>query len=192
MPTIISHAICGAAVAQILAPCAIRREATIVASVCAMLPDLDGIGLRFGIPYGSMWGHRGLTHSLLFAAIVATLVVVPFSRRLNAPETLQAFISLFVATSSHGILDAFTTGGMGVALFSPFDESRIFFQFRPIRVSPLSASALIGHRGIEVFRSEILWVWLPSAIVASAARVVRCRANKRTSPALRRRLPERR
>ena len=38
-----------------------------------MLPDADVFGLLVGIPYDSMFGHRGLTHSLLFAAAVGGL-----------------------------------------------------------------------------------------------------------------------
>ena len=136
MPTIISHAICGAAIAQVLSPRAHRRQLTIVASVCAMLPDLDVVGFPLGIPYGSLLGHRGLTHSILFAASAA--FAVAFSR--GRVERMQALLTIFAATVSHGILDAFTNGGMGVAFFSPFDTRRIFFPVRPIQVSPGAGS----------------------------------------------------
>ncbi|MDO8828031.1 MULTISPECIES: metal-dependent hydrolase, partial [Gammaproteobacteria] len=39
----------------------------LLAAVCAVFPDIDIIGFKFGIPYGSQWGHRGFTHSLVFA-----------------------------------------------------------------------------------------------------------------------------
>jgi inner membrane protein len=42
--------------------------------------------------------------------------------------------------ASHGILDAMTDGGLGVAFFSPFDDTRCFFPFRPIKVSPIGLS----------------------------------------------------
>ncbi|HEU4994167.1 MAG TPA: metal-dependent hydrolase [Gemmatimonadaceae bacterium] len=41
-------------------------------AACAALPDLDAIGFWMGIPYDHMLGHRGLTHSLTFAALIAT------------------------------------------------------------------------------------------------------------------------
>ena len=37
---------------------------------------------------------------------------------------------LFLSTASHGVLDALTDGGLGVAFFSPFDQTRYFFPFR--------------------------------------------------------------
>lgn len=45
-------------------------------ALLATVPDLDSIGCRFGIHYGDMLGHRELTHSLLFAAVLSVLVPV--------------------------------------------------------------------------------------------------------------------
>lgn len=47
---------------------------------CAVLPDIDSIGFALGIPYGSLFGHRGLTHSLLFALITGVTVTGVFFR----------------------------------------------------------------------------------------------------------------
>jgi len=44
-----------------------------VGMAASILPDLDVVGLRLGIPYGSDFGHRGFSHSLVFAAVVALL-----------------------------------------------------------------------------------------------------------------------
>jgi membrane-bound metal-dependent hydrolase YbcI (DUF457 family) len=40
--------------------------------------------------------------------------------------------------ASHGVLDALTDGGKGVAFFSPFDTTRHFFPVRPIPVAPIT------------------------------------------------------
>jgi inner membrane protein len=58
-------------------------------------------------------------------------------------------LDFFLITASHGILDAFTNGGLGIALFSPFDNSRYFFPFRPIQVSPIGAG-FFSMRGLRV------------------------------------------
>src|SRR3954470_22107709 len=42
----------------------------------AAAQDVDSIGLAFGIPYESMLGHRGLTHSLPIALLWAFGVVL--------------------------------------------------------------------------------------------------------------------
>lgn len=39
--------------------------------VCSILPDIDSIGFLMGVPYGNLWGHRGMTHSLVFSAVLA-------------------------------------------------------------------------------------------------------------------------
>ena len=85
-----------------------------------MLPDIDVVGFQFGIRYGDFWGHRGFTHSLLFASILATLaLVVGFPHALSGLNRAWLWLYFFVAAASHGFLYAMTNGGLGVAFFSP-------------------------------------------------------------------------
>jgi inner membrane protein len=174
MPTILTHAIAGVAIAQAAAPCSRRSEISWFAAGCAMLPDLDVLGFRFGIHYGDLLGHRGLTHSLLFAGLVAAAVTL-LLRHKDLGGDLAVFLCLFAATASHGFLDAFTNGGLGVAFFSPFDRARYFFPVRPILVSPLNLAAFATRRGAAVLFSEMRWVWLPSIAILVPARIWRCR-----------------
>jgi inner membrane protein len=155
MPTIITHAVAGAAIAQALAPCALRGEITWIAAACAMLPDIDVLGLGLGIPYDDLFGHRGFTHSLLFAAVVALCVTSLLRNKFHVRDLLQVFVCIFAATASHGVLDALTNGGLGVAFFAPFDRARYFFPVRPIMVSPIGVTAFLTQRGASVLASEI-------------------------------------
>jgi len=148
---------------------------TAIAALCAMLPDIDVIGLRLGVPYDSLFGHRGCTHSILFAGLVAVAVSLPFWNRSKTGESWQTLACVFAATVSHGLLDALTNGGLGVAFFAPFDDTRYFFPVTPIEVSPLRASAFLTARGVSVLASEMMWVWCPAALAAVAARLTRCR-----------------
>jgi hypothetical protein len=52
---------------------------------CSILPDADVIGFTLGIPYNSVWGHRGLSHSLCFALVLSLGVGagLPFLHRLT-------------------------------------------------------------------------------------------------------------
>src|SRR5260370_32867952 len=168
MPTILPHAVAGAAIAKILASCSRKRELTLIAAACAMLPDADSIGFRLGIHYGDFWGHRGFTHSLLFAGVVAVGVMAALWNKTKAGEVLQTVLCIFVATISHGVLDAFTNGGLGVAFLSPFDKTRYFFPLTPIKVSPLSAKAFLTQRGVSVLASEMAWVWCPAIVMTVA------------------------
>jgi len=151
-----THAVAGAAIAQILAPR--NRKALLAAITCAMLPDIDVVGFRLDVPYDSMLGHRGLTHSIAFACVV--FVVLFWARRLARPLAISAAL----ATLSHGFLDAFTSGGRGVAFFAPFSGERFFFPFTPIEVSPIGLR-FFSARGLDVFLSELVWVWCPAALL---------------------------
>jgi inner membrane protein len=85
-------------------------------------------------------------------------------------------------TVSHGILDAMTDGGRGVAFFAPFDDTRYFFPFRPIKVSPIGLSFFTA-RGLDVIWSEFLWVCIPGIIIAAMVFSIRKLRRLRASPA---------
>ena len=62
----------------------------VLSIVCTLLPDIDVVGYYFGVRYGDMLGHRGFSHSLLFALLVAVLVTVavfPAVRRFPMPSS---------------------------------------------------------------------------------------------------------
>jgi inner membrane protein len=173
MASLPSHAVAALALGQ-AAPAERRRDWRFwyMAVLCACLPDADVIGFRLGVRYGDLWGHRGLTHSLLFAAVVGALAAARFRPdwRRDGPKLAALF---FVITASHGFLDALTDGGLGVAFFSPFDRTRYFFPWRPIVVSPIGVGAFFTGWGLRVLRSELLWVWLPSLALGLGLRAAR-------------------
>lgn len=139
---------------------------------CSVLPDLDVIGFYFGIPYEDLWGHRGLTHSLLFAVLLSGALMALWSRWKPTHASTTLTVYLFLCTASHGVLDAMTDGGLGVAFFSPFDPTRYWLPFRPVLVSPIGIGKFFTPYGAQVMMSEILWVWLPAGVALAAMRVV--------------------
>ena len=163
MPTIFTHAVAALALGKASAG-AQRMPARfwLLSALCAILPDADVLGFSLGWR-GSMLGHRGLSHSLLFALAVALAVVRLAFRKTPPFKPAWLVLYFFAVTASHGLLDALTDGGSGVAFFAPFDDARYFFPWRPIEVSPLSLDRFFGPRGAEVIRSEVVWVWLPAA-----------------------------
>lgn len=142
------------------------RHVALLGALVAVVPDFDVVGFRFGIEYGDPLGHRGLTHSLAFAATLSALTVLVLPRVLPARARFPAWGYLALATASHGLFDAMTDGGLGVALLAPFTNERFFFPWQPIEVSPLGLSRIFSARGLEVFASELIWVGLPALAVA--------------------------
>jgi inner membrane protein len=167
-----SHAVAALALGQ-AAPAPHRRDWKFwyMAALVACLPDIDVIGFRFGVHYGDLWGHRGVTHSLLFAAVVGVLAAARFRPNWKRDGWKLALVFVLI-TASHGFLDAFTDGGLGVAFFSPFDRTRYFFPWRPIAVSPIGAKNLFTARGLAVLSSEARWVWIPSLVVGFGLRAL--------------------
>ncbi len=138
-----------------------NRPILVVGAVLTVLPDIDVIGLRLGIPYGDMLGHRGLTHSVLFALVISAVATRIMSRRATN-NSYPMWTYFFLCLMSHGLLDALTNGGLGAAFFAPFDNHRYFFPSQPIEVSPLNIARFFQGQGIPVLRNELQWVWLPS------------------------------
>jgi inner membrane protein len=164
MPSIISHAVVPLAVGLALGSKAIPGRLLLIGMTAAMLPDADVLAFRFGIPYAHQLGHRGITHSLVFALLLATLAWI-FARQL-ASSRKHAFSFMFFATASHPLLDMLTNGGLGVALIWPISNERLFFPLRVIEVSPIGIRRFFSSTGVRVLLSELQWIWIPSTIAA--------------------------
>jgi len=66
-----------------------------------------------------------------------------------------------------------TDGGLGVAFFAPFENRRYFLPWRPIHISPIGIGRFFSERGLAVVQSELLWIWLPAAVLAVSAWILR-------------------
>jgi inner membrane protein len=176
MASLPSHAIAALGLGAFFYKPGIPKRVWVVGAVCSVIPDIDVIGFWFGIRYGDFWGHRGFTHSLVFAAVLASAVVlVGFRGGLPNISRLSVWTYLFLATASHGFLDAMTDGGLGVAFFAPFDNHRYFLPWTPIRVSPIGLGRFFTSRGAAVIRSELLWIWVPVGALVVSALLLRSR-----------------
>jgi inner membrane protein len=176
MASLPSHAIAALGLGAFFYKPGIPKRVWVVGAICSVIPDIDVIGFRFGIRYGDFWGHRGFTHSLIFAAALASAVVfLGFRGGLPNISPLSMWTYFFLATASHGLLDAMTDGGLGVAFFSPFDNHRYFLPWTPIRVSPIGLGRFLTSRGSAVIRSELLWIWVPAGVLVASAWLLRSR-----------------
>ncbi len=169
MPTILSHPVVPLAMGLGLGLRLLPPRLLIAGMVASILPDLDVIGFGLGVEYGSQFGHRGFSHSLSMALAIG-LIAACFHKSLRTGFALSfGFVSL--ASASHGILDAFTNGGIGVAFLWPFSAERFFAPFRVIEVSPIGVSRIFSERFLHVLESELLWLWLPGVVFACSLRV---------------------
>jgi inner membrane protein len=135
-----------------------RWAIPVTAGLFAVAPDLDTyLMLGFDIARGSFFSHRGFFHSPFFLAILACAVAAMVARG-------AAFRWLAVvwagAAMTHPLLDMLTDGGSGVMLLFPATADRLFFPWRPIRVSPLSIARFFERAG------PILWSELPFCAAA--------------------------
>lgn len=173
MPSIITHAAVPLALWCAADRGRIPPRLLAAGVIAAMLPDADVLAFALHIPYADAFGHRGASHSLLFAGVLAALAAAlaflgsrrPWSPGVSQPRlasTVQAAVFVFVCAASHPLLDAMTSGGLGVALAWPWSEHRFFAPWRPIRVSPF-APQFFSARGVATLLSELRWVWLPLA-----------------------------
>jgi inner membrane protein len=171
MPTILSHAAVPLALGLGLGIRTVPKPLLLVGVVASIIPDLDVLAFKFNIAYSHDLGHRGMTHSVAFALLVA-LLAIAMSKQLHCSRAI-AFSFVGISTVSHGLLDMLTNGGLGIALWWPWSGERFFAAWQVIEVSPLSLSRVFSARGIAVIQSELLWVWLPAVILASVLLALR-------------------
>lgn len=171
MASVFTHPAPALALAAAFGPKVISTRLAVAAVAVSLLPDLDVLGFKYGVRYAEILGHRGFSHSLLFALGVSVLgaLIAPLLKS----KGRTVFLYFFAVLLSHVLLDAMTTGGLGVAFFWPLDETRYFLPWRPITVSPFSPRIFFSERGLAVILSELQWVWSPCAAFALFGYAVR-------------------
>lgn len=147
MPSSIAHGLTAVALGSMFYP-AERAKLYVVAAAGAVLLDIDALGRPFGRgDVGWLGGHRGLTHSVPFAAALAAAVVFAWCR---GPEwkgrRLGVWAYFALAFALHGALDALASYGEGVMFLAPFSASRFRAPWQPF------------HQILP----EIIGVWLPT------------------------------
>lgn len=122
-------------------------------SLLSLLPDADVIGFYLGVRYSDAFGHRGATHSLVCCIGLAALLALSAPCFRTQAWRLGAYLAVVLV--SHPLLDILTDGGLGCALYWPFEERRHFAPWRPIPVAPIGA-AFFSERGMRVALVELL------------------------------------
>ena len=168
MTTLYTHAAFGLGIARL---CAARPKPLLYWGMAALLPILPDFDVFSTAAYGTPLGHRGLTHSLAFALVVGVLTASATFRYFRTNWWLLAG-TLFAIVASHGLLDALTRGGADIPFFWPLDAR--YGNWGPIPVADL-AFELPDPRYHRAWRSELLWVWLPTVLLVGLVTAYRRR-----------------
>jgi inner membrane protein len=131
-------------------------------SLVSIAADCDFIAFAVGIPYGAPLGHRGATHSLVFAAaLTSALALVARARGRSVAHTA---LTAGIVTLSHPVLDSMTTYGIGCAFLWPFDTTRYLAPWRIVPTVPSFAS-LLTFEAFRIGFAELL-IFSPIFIIA--------------------------
>lgn len=146
---LITQGVLGAAVGMVGWRHKMGRPAILAGALFGLLPDLDVVAGLAG-QWASMVHHRGISHALVFAPVMAW----PFGAiawkaagawRARRPGLESGYLSwvhlAFWAMWTHPLLDAFTS--YGTQLYLPFSSTRVAWDGVSI-VDPLYTFPLIG------------------------------------------------
>lgn len=145
MATFITHPLFGAGAAYAISqPRQLSRRFVLLSTFCHWIPDIDVLSYLLPMAETHSLGHRGLTHSVLFAFVVALVIVRCFYRHYSPSQWQYWGLHLwfFLGTLSHGLLDALVDSNLGVAFLWPMHTQRYLFTWRPLLDLPIDISVL--------------------------------------------------
>jgi len=163
MSSLFGHALAGLAISAAFTRSRPPHRVWAFAMACAVAPDLDWFTRFIPLSNGTDLAHRGLSHSLLAAALIAAAaMLIGFRAQLRSPHLWACMAS---AALSHSLLDACTFGGTGVAFLLPFSKARFVCLWQPIFVSPIPLSGRLLDWLLFSLGTELVWIGLPAALV---------------------------
>jgi inner membrane protein len=125
---LVTQTVLGAAVGEVVLGKKAGNKAILWGAIGGLLPDLDVLITPFFNDVDGLFIHRGFSHSLIFAFLVAPplgwIIRKIYASKLNI-SWLQWSNLIFWAAFTHPLLDYFTTYGTGA--FLPFSGYRVEF-----------------------------------------------------------------
>lgn len=155
----LTHSLSGALAAKLLPPVsdepAHRRTLFWVFVLSANLPDIDWV-LRFVDYFYYLVNHRGITHSLLFAPVLALLPAWLFFRFSRVKNFAALWTAAVAGILVHICFDLVTS--FGTMLFAPFSSQRYaldwMFIVDPVFTAGLLLVMILGR----TWKSRSTWV----------------------------------
>lgn len=125
---LVTQTVLGAAVGEVVLGKKAGNKAILWGAIGGLLPDMDVLITPYFNDVDGLFVHRGFSHSLIFAFILAPLLgwLAYLIHKKKSGITKFEWINLvFWAAFTHPILDYFTTYGTGA--FLPFSDYRVEF-----------------------------------------------------------------
>ena len=155
------------------------RRASLIGAVANSIPDIDFIA-NFWLDTGkNLLAHRGITHSILFAAVATVLLAIIFERWFHRRTIhLRDWLLFFgLQILLHIFIDAFNNYGTG--WFEPFDHRRISFHTVFVADPFFSIWLGIGLLAIIICRTyKARRTWAIAALAVSSIYLLYCMWNK--------------
>jgi len=172
VPSFLGHAVAGATIHALTVDEATpQRRTRGLALFCALAPDLDWFMSFLHLPGRHVLNHRGLTHSLVAAFLLALLVVfLAFKEEDRSP---RIWLCMLFSALSHCMLDACTLGGVGVAVFVPVTQMRFVCAWQPIQVGPIPLNPTLLRGFLVALWTEVLWIGVPALLLLSVNKTYR-------------------
>jgi inner membrane protein len=90
----ITHIVLGAVIGEALAGKKLGKKAMLLGAIAQSLPDIDFMASFWMDAARDVWVHRGITHSLLFVALLTPLLAWAATRLYRRPERLEPDLPL--------------------------------------------------------------------------------------------------
>ena len=176
----LTHIALGACMGEAFAGKTLGRKAMVWGIIAQSIPDIDFIAATWLDTPSGLLAHRGFTHSILFAVVVAFIMAV-LANRWHRPHNISFtrwLIFFSAAILTHIFIDAFNNYGVG--WFEPFSHQRI--SFNAIYVADPFFSAAPGIAFIMLLllkqSNKKRQFWWKFGLAVSAGYLVYCLINK--------------
>lgn len=158
----LTHIVLGACIGEAVAGKKLGKRAMLVGAVAQSVPDVDFVSTFWLHDAGDIIGHRGFTHSIVFAilaiSLLSWLASILFRRRGLTWKEWVMVIGINMAT--HLFIDAFNAYGIG--WLEPFSHKRFSFHILFVADPFFSIWPFIGFIGLLLFRNSYKkrkWWW---------------------------------
>lgn len=150
----------GIATAELCAGKKLQRKTFLYGAILGTIPDLDIVVGQFLNPVDGIAIHRGLSHSLLFFALLSPLVGWVISKiEKNKISFKSASILVFWCFLTHVLLDMFTSWGTQIFWPLPYRIAlKTIFVIDPLYTLPLLICLILAWREPILSRKK-KYVW---------------------------------